>query len=64
MAVNAPKPARRDPDLHKGALEGDRPEDEQHANPHGEALNDEGLPADPTAIAEDVIGAEVDKTQG
>ena len=53
-----------DPDLHTGALEGDRPEDKQHSNPHGDGLDDQGLPDDDKAIAEDVIGAEEDDTQG
>ena len=53
-----------DPDSHKGAVEGDRPTDEQIGNPHGDGLNDEGLPEDCVAIAEDVIGANEDKTQG
>ena len=25
-----------DPDIHKGAIEGDRPADEQHGQPHGD----------------------------
>ena len=33
-----------DPDKHKGAIEGDRPLDEQHWNPNADALNAEGLP--------------------
>jgi hypothetical protein len=53
-----------DPDRHKGAIEGDRPNDTQHSNPHGEGLNAEGLPDDEQAIAEDVIGANNDETQG
>jgi hypothetical protein len=53
-----------DPDGQKGAIEGDRPDDEQTANPHGDGVDDEGLPDDPVAVAEDVIGANVDKTQG
>jgi hypothetical protein len=53
-----------DQDIHKGAIEGDRPGDEQNGNPHGTALDDEGLPADPIAIAEDELGANEDETQG
>jgi hypothetical protein len=46
-------------------VEGDRPDQpRQQGNPHGTALNEEGLPEDETAICEDVIGANVDKTQG
>ncbi|PYR07282.1 MAG: hypothetical protein DMF99_23340 [Acidobacteria bacterium] len=53
-----------DPDVHKGAIEGDRPDDEQLGNPHGDGINDDGLPDDPLAIAEDEIGANEDQTQG
>ena len=53
-----------DPDVHKGAIEGDRPSDEQIGNPHGDGINDEGLPDDPVATAEDAEGANADKTQG
>jgi hypothetical protein len=54
-----------DADAARGAVEGDRPEDRpQQGNPHGQALNEQGLPEDETAICEDVIGANVDKTQG
>jgi len=53
-----------DPDIHKGAIEGDRPTDEQIGNPHGDGLNEEGLPDDPIGIAEDVEGANEDGTQG
>jgi len=53
-----------DPDAHKGAIEGDRPSDEQLGNPHGDGLNEDGLPDDPIAIAEDQIGANEDESQG
>jgi hypothetical protein len=54
-----------DEDAGKGAVEGDRPDQpKQQGNPHGTALNEEGLPEDQTAICEDVIGANVDQTQG
>ena len=59
-AVDAP----RDPDARKGALEGDRPDDEQTPNRHGDGVNEEGWPDDPVASAEDAIGAKVDNTQG
>jgi len=55
---------QNDPDVHKGAVEGDRPSDEQIGNPHGDGLNEEGLPDDPIAVAEDVEGANEDGTQG
>ena len=53
-----------DPDVHKGAIEGDRPDDEQLGNPHGDGLDENGLPDDPVAMAEDALGANEDETQG
>jgi hypothetical protein len=53
-----------DPDVHKGAVEGDRPSDEQSGNPNGPGVNEEGLPDDPVATAEDVVGANEDESQG
>ena len=53
-----------DQDVHKGAIEGDRPTDEQHSNQQGDGLDENGLPDDPVAIAEDEVGANVDETQG
>ena len=54
-----------DSDDHMGAVEGDRPSDRpQHGNPNAPALDDEGLPDDPDAICQDVIGANVDETEG
>ena len=53
-----------DPDAHKGAIEGDRPTDEQQGNPHGDGVDDNGLPNDPVATAEDKLGAEEDHSQG
>jgi hypothetical protein len=55
---------QHDPDAHKGAIEGDRPEDDQTPNPHGTGVDDEGMPDDPIATAEDAIGASVDRTEG
>lgn len=55
---------RDDPAAHKGAVEGDRPTDEQIGNPHGDGLDEDGLPDDPIAIAEDELGANEDDTQG
>ena len=58
-----PKPT--DPDQDKGAVEGDRPTDRQQGNDNAlDALDSEGLPKNRIAIAEDVIGANVDHTQG
>jgi hypothetical protein len=60
-----PKPAStNDPDIHKGAIEGDRPTDEQMGNPNGDGIDDDGLPDDPIASAEDAIGANEDETEG
>jgi hypothetical protein len=54
-----------DDDAGKGAVEGDRPDQpEQQGNPHGSGLDEQGLPKDRTAICEDVIGANVDESQG
>ena len=53
-----------DADGHKGAIEGDRPDDEQNGNPNGDGVNEEGLPDDPIATAEDRIGANEDESQG
>jgi hypothetical protein len=54
----------RDPDEHKGAIEGDRPDDEQFGNPNGDGLDENGLPDDPVATAQDQIGATLDETEG
>jgi hypothetical protein len=59
-----PKTLSDDPDVHKGAVEGDRPDQPQNANPHGPGVDDQGLPADPVAVAEDEIGANEDQSQG
>jgi hypothetical protein len=53
-----------DQDIHKGAIEGDRPADEQFGNENGNGLDDNGLPNDQVAIAQDKIGANIDNTQG
>jgi hypothetical protein len=58
-------PKQTDPDQDKGAVEGDRPTDKQQSNKNAVgALDSEGLPKDRIAIAEDVIGANADQTQG
>ncbi len=52
-------------DEHIGAVEGDRPSDKPNmGNPNAPALDEEGLPDDEAAIAQDVIGANLDKTEG
>lgn len=58
------KPAAPDSDEHIGAVEGDRPTDPQRGNPNAGALDDEGMPKDTVAICEDVLGANVDGTEG
>jgi hypothetical protein len=62
--TNVPKTEVPAEDAAKGAVEGTRPEEEQQGNPHGTGLNKDGLPEDQTAICEDVIGANVDESQG
>jgi hypothetical protein len=53
-----------DPDIHKGAIEGDRPSDEQNVNNKGKGVDKNGLPNDPVATGQDREGANADKTQG
>jgi len=50
----------RDQDIHKGAMEDERPSPTTNAP----GLDDDGLPNDETAIAEDAIGAREDGSQG
>ena len=47
-----------------GAVEGDRPADKQQGNDNAPGLDDQGMPNDPVAICEDVIGANVDGSEG
>jgi hypothetical protein len=51
-----------DSDLHKGAIEGG-PDGQGNENAPG-SLDERGLPLDEVKIAEDVIGANEDETQG
>jgi hypothetical protein len=53
-----------DQDVHKGAIEGDKSTDEQIGNPAGDGVDENGLPDDPVATAQDEIGANEDKSQG
>jgi len=53
-----------DQDVHKGAIEGDRPQDEQNSAQNTDALDENGLPADCDRIAEDALGANEDESQG
>lgn len=50
----------RDHDVHKGAIEDGRPSDTTNAP----GLDNDGLPNDETAIAEDALGAREDGSQG
>jgi hypothetical protein len=50
----------RDADLRKGAMEDERPS----ATTNAPGLDDDGLPNDETAIAEDALGAWADQSQG
>ena len=53
-----------DPDRHKGVVEGDQSDSGGHANRTAPgALTADGLPADPVAIAQDRIGANVDDSE-
>ena len=58
------KKQQDDQDVHKGAVEGDRPSDEQFGNPNGSGVDAEGLPNDPIATAEDAVGANEDESEG
>ena len=58
-----PKPT--DPDYYKGAVEGDRPTDIQQGNENAPgSLDSNGLPKNRVKIAEDVIGANADGSEG
>ena len=50
-----------DNDTHKGAKEEERPGPERSSHP---GLDENGLPNDPVAIAQDVLGARADRSQG
>ena len=51
---------RSDPDFHKGAMEHGRP----WVMTNAPRLDDDGLPNDETAIAQDALGAREDRSQG
>ena len=53
--------AHADQDIHKGATEDERPGPKRSSHP---GLDKNGLPNDPTAIAQDRLGANEDKSQG
>jgi len=58
------RPQDWDQDIHKGAVEGDKAGDDQPGNAHGDGIDDQGMPDDPVATAEDQIGANEDGSQG
>ena len=51
---------RADPDVHKGAVEGDRPGDTQHSNRNAPGIDKQGLPSNPTATAAERVGVNSD----
>jgi hypothetical protein len=53
-----------DSDEHMGAVEGDRDTDPQGGNPNGTGIDSQGMPNDPVATCEDVLGANLDETEG
>ena len=59
-AVRAAASMSRDHDIHKGAIEDGRPSTTSNAP----GLDDDGLPNDETAIAEDAVGGRADGSQG
>ena len=62
--MESDKTAPPEQDDHMGAVEGDRPTDKQQGNRNAPGLDDQGLPNDPVAICEDVIGANIDESEG
>ena len=65
MSVQPGHPKQTDQDESKGAVEGDRPTDKQQGNENAnQPLDAEGLPINRIAIAEDVVGANVDGSEG
>ncbi len=65
MGPQSVPPRTPDQDESKGAVEGDRPTDKQQSNRNAVgALDQNGLPKNKKKIAEDVIGANEDETQG
>lgn len=53
-----------DTDEHLGAVEGDRATDPQTGNRNATALDNQGMPNNAVKIAEDVVGANEDESQG
>ena len=64
MTVKPTTPHHESED-HIGAVEGDRPTDvPNQGNRNGPGVDEEGLPNDPVATAEDELGATLDETEG
>jgi hypothetical protein len=61
MLMPTRPPPIRDQDVHKGAMEEGRPGPDRLTPP---GLDENGLPDDATAIAQDRVGANADKSQG
>jgi hypothetical protein len=55
---------RKDPDEGKGAVEGGTLPDGGLGNPNAPGLDEAGLPNDPIAIEQDMLGANEDESQG
>jgi hypothetical protein len=55
---------QKDQDVHKGAIESERPNDDGVGNPAGTGIDKNGLPNNPVATAQDKIGANEDESQG
>jgi hypothetical protein len=64
MTTTPTKPYDDDQDAHKGAVEGDKPDDKATGNPAGSGIDKQGLPNNPVATAQDKIGANDDESQG
>lgn len=62
------EPNKRQPadaEDHIGAVEGDRPNDDPNqGNRNAPGIDENGMPNDPIATCEDVLGANVDGTEG
>ena len=52
-----------DPAVHKSAIQGDRADDRQDGDANEPALDSNGLPSNPVAIAQVRIGANVDDSE-
>jgi len=63
--MDTKKAPEHDAEGHLGVVEGDRPDDRPNeGNRNAPALDEDGMPNDPIAICEDVIGANADESEG